>query len=971
MVRGLGPRRRFSAGPYPAAARGDENAPPPDGFNAALSTSGATGPGAASRLPFHPRAIRPPLASSSSMYNRKPQLPAPTPKKVSGVRAAGNTPARQSVARTSLELTKKPSFSLLRRSVDVLPFKVKESISFWEGEVNYKNSLSKYAPVTPANLEACSDEGFMRNTETKLILELEWDILKTILVEELKSRAEVEDRTAALGDELKEANFRMLEACKQKEAIQEELNGTRDALESDLFDLIQESKKLKKANDKSLELLQERDMEIQRLNSELEKANFNKKHQQDHVSCSSAEQEKNDVSRQVQVQTKLITYLATEQSSIQLQLEASKNNELLAKQNLGEIELLLDEAIETIMQKEVLAQNYASLLESQQEQSKSYYEGRFKELETMMQEMNDQVAASLIARNKEIRKTHAEEKNEILKQNEVLERSIEDLRDDMYFLEEEAKKFKEDARQQRREREKLEIELHNLRQQSLVARSSGKAEFSLKDGMTNLADSTRVLSYRNNELLCSHVSPRICRKEASDKESVVAEQLDGEMAQPHLSHEEYQPESSQFEHPSPAEQPELYSNGTDSDQAPSESEAGEQVPPQALKPIIEVVEEKELPPLAPVQDRKPLDYALAPSDELKRLRTINHYEGQRTATDRRFWSIEQQDLYSSIYKSAKIFEMKWIDWEHIRSVDQFAGIRERCAFLGLEQIMGYRCAWDTELIRQFYSTVHISTDKSSITWMTNGRKITTNKRAWEELFGIPCGVHSEIHTQFWLDDDDKRILYTAADCTIGQISGLSPLTIIAKKIVWSTIYPRSGNNIDGHNWNLLYHIVKQQPFDVIALLFGEIDLIISGRNGLKDLLFYAPYIMGMIMSAFEYDGSRESRHNSYKPRPSYNYKQKRRNRFSCPPTPAVAAPSESPLSAFQPEIVVDVDADNHHQFDTAGHKPQGDNRHTNRSSGCGGHRLRPIRHSLADVSAQPAFVRPSPFGRFPWYQREK
>ena len=137
----------------------------------------------------------------------------------------------------------------------------------------------------------------------------------------------------------------------------------------------------------------------------------------------------------------------------------------------------------------------------------------------------------------------------------------------------------------------------------------------------------------------------------------VAEQLDGEMAQLHLSHEENQPESSQFEHRSPTEQPEFYSNGADSDQAPSESESGEQVPPQALKPIIEVVEEKELPPVAPVQERKPLDYALAPSDELKRLRTINHYEGQRTATDRRFWSIEQQDLYISIYKSAKIFEI--------------------------------------------------------------------------------------------------------------------------------------------------------------------------------------------------------------------------------------------------------------------------------------------------------------------------
>jgi hypothetical protein len=254
--------------------------------------------------------------------------------------------------------------------------------------------LSKYVPVTPANLEACSDEGFMSNTESKLSLELEWDIHKTILVEELKSRAEAEDRTGALRNELKAADFRILEACRQKEAIQEELNGTRETLESNLFDLIQESNKLKKANDKNLELLQERDMEIQRLNSELEKANFNRKYQQDHVSCSSAEQENNDFSR--------FTYLATEQSSIQLQLEASKNNELLTKQNLGEIELLLDEAIETIVQKEVLAQNYASLLESQQEQSKSYYEGRLKELEIRMQEVNDQVAASLISRNKEV-----------------------------------------------------------------------------------------------------------------------------------------------------------------------------------------------------------------------------------------------------------------------------------------------------------------------------------------------------------------------------------------------------------------------------------------------------------------------------------------------------------------------------------------------------------------------------------------
>jgi len=69
------------------------------------------------------------------------------------------------------------------------------------------------------------------------------------------------------------------------------------------------------------------------------------------------------------------------------------------------------------------------------------------------------------------------------------------------------------------------------------------------------------------------------------------------------------------------------------------------------------------------------------------------------------------------------------------------------------------------------------------------------------------------------------------------------------------------------------HNVSVQYVHIIGLLFGEIDLIILGRNGTKDLLFYASYIVGMIMRAFEYDGPRKSKHNSYKPRLSYTYKQ--------------------------------------------------------------------------------------------------
>ena len=69
----------------------------------------------------------------------------------------------------------------------------------------------------------------------QLSLQLELDIIKTILVEEIKARAEIEVRTSALGDELKAANLHILEAYRQKEDKEMELNSAKsviDALES-------------------------------------------------------------------------------------------------------------------------------------------------------------------------------------------------------------------------------------------------------------------------------------------------------------------------------------------------------------------------------------------------------------------------------------------------------------------------------------------------------------------------------------------------------------------------------------------------------------------------------------------------------------------------------------------------------------------------------------------------------------------
>jgi hypothetical protein len=57
-----------------------------------------------------------------------------------------------------------------------------------------------------------------------------------------------------------------------------------------------------------------------------------------------------------------------------------------------------------------------------------------------------------------------------------------------------------------------------------------------------------------------------------------------------------------------------------------------------MESVIEVLKENELPPIAPVRLNDPMDYMRTPFDELKRLRSINHYEGDRATTTKRLWS---------------------------------------------------------------------------------------------------------------------------------------------------------------------------------------------------------------------------------------------------------------------------------------------------------------------------------------------
>ncbi|KAG2630397.1 hypothetical protein PVAP13_3KG486900 [Panicum virgatum] len=274
---------------------------------------------------------------------------------------------------------------------------------------------------TSAKMENCFDETLKRMEEL-LNLQLELDVIKTILVEERTSRAEVEEKSACLGDELQSANIRILQACKRNEALERELNDSGsviEALESQQIMLINELNELKNNNQQSIELLEKRDMEISRLNNELdilhrqeyltkeepktqllkcydnedsplqtklkrvqaslEKVrNLNTMYQRDQASHCSAEKEMDEVRRQVEVETAaVIVRLEEELISVQQQLDASNEKDLLAKQSIDELQLEIMQLNDKLL--EVLKKN---------ESLSSVIEDKEKEIELLTNDWN-------------------------------------------------------------------------------------------------------------------------------------------------------------------------------------------------------------------------------------------------------------------------------------------------------------------------------------------------------------------------------------------------------------------------------------------------------------------------------------------------------------------------------------------------------------------------------------------------------
>jgi hypothetical protein len=67
----------------------------------------------------------------------------------------------------------------------------------------------------------------------------------------------------------------------------------------------------------------------------------------------------------------------------------------------------------------------------------------------------------------------------------------------------------------------------------------------------------------------------------------------------------------------------------------------------------------------------------------------NFYEKERTSRDGRFWSYEQEDLYTSVYKQTGFTDSKWINWKKVKlSKDkELKDMEKKCLQIGLSYII--------------------------------------------------------------------------------------------------------------------------------------------------------------------------------------------------------------------------------------------------------------------------------------------
>ena len=274
------------------------------------------------------------------------------------------------------------------------------------------------------------------------------------------------------------------------------------------------------------------------------------------------------------------------------------------------------------------------------------------------------------------------------------------------------------------------------------------------------------------------------------------------------------------------------------------------------------------------QSMDPSEYAALRSD-------VNQFAAPANATDPRFRTFVQQDIYQSVIAHLGFSPQHYVNLDYIENnPTKFDGVLEKIEGMGLRRAMTLHCDWNEAAIRQFYATCFFHPDRS-ITWMTHHSQFTVSFEAFAAALGMP-GSEASLFRIHEVNPKFEAMPISACGClvmptsqlsTVQQSKELNDISIFRLKYRWlfqcilNSIAPKKGDRgmVRAYSIDLMYYSRKNptRPIDMADFLWHEIRM----ASCLKvRTLPHAPFIQTVIDSVFTCPINKTNIHSMWTPR---------------------------------------------------------------------------------------------------------
>jgi hypothetical protein len=180
-------------------------------------------------------------------------------------------------------------------------------------------------------------------------------------------------------------------------------------------------------------------------------------------------------------------------------------------------------------------------------------------------------------------------------------------------------------------------------------------------------------------------------------------------------------------------------------------------------------------------------------------------------------------------------------------------------------LMTFKHSWSTEIICQFWVTVHIDSQHKVLHWMTNGLHYRCDYRQFSRLLGFDHHDREALSLYDHYPNGVGRANFIEAGMYVdlqqanGKTVGLKPYFYVLNNLLRATIDPKIGDStsIQNHAPRILVCFGLDKRFSVTDLLWCHIDEVsLTSTQSFP----YAPYLMYIIDQVTGFDFPCDMKH---------------------------------------------------------------------------------------------------------------